>query len=39
MAGLVSVIHVFNVLTGCPEGYQSGKSLFLEAFAAGEANV
>ena len=22
-----------------PEGYQNGKALFLEAFAAGEANV
>jgi hypothetical protein len=28
-----------NALNGRSEGYQNGKALFLEAFAAGEANV
>jgi hypothetical protein len=31
--------HVFDMLNGRSEGYQNGKALFLEAFAAGEANV
>jgi hypothetical protein len=39
MAGLVPAIHVFDALNGRSEGYQNGKALFLEAFAAGEANV
>jgi hypothetical protein len=39
MAGLVPVIHVFDVLNGRSEGYQNGKALFLEVFAAVEANV
>ena len=39
MAGLGSAIHVFDTLNGRSEGYQNGKGLFLEAFAAGEANV
>ncbi len=38
MAGLVPVTHVFDVFNG-RSGYQNGKALFLEAFAAGEANV
>jgi hypothetical protein len=39
MAGLVPAIHVFDALNGRSEGYQNGKALFLEVFAAGEANV
>jgi hypothetical protein len=39
MAGLVPAIHVLGALNGSSEGYQNGKALFLEAFAAGEANV
>ena len=39
MAGLVPAIHVFDALNRRLEGYQNGKALFLEAFAAGEANV
>ena len=39
MAGLDPAIHVFDALSGRSEGYQSGKALFLESFAAGEANV
>jgi hypothetical protein len=39
MAGLVPVIHVFDASNERSEGYQNGKALFLEAFAAGEANV
>jgi hypothetical protein len=29
----------FDTLNGRSEGYQNGKGLFLEEFAAGEANV
>jgi hypothetical protein len=32
-------IHVSDAFNRRPEGYQDGKALFLEAFAAGEANV
>ena len=39
MAGLVPVIHVFYAFNRRPEGYQNGKALFLEVFAAGEGNV
>ncbi len=39
MAGLVPAIRVFYVFNRRPEGYQNGKALFLEVFAAGEANV
>ncbi len=39
MAGLVPAIHVFGAFNGCPEGCQNEKTLFLEAFAADEANV
>jgi hypothetical protein len=37
MAGLVPAIHVFDALNRRLEGYQNGKALFLEAFAAVEA--
>jgi hypothetical protein len=37
--GLSPVIHVFYAFNRRPEGYQNGKALFLEVFAAGEANV
>jgi hypothetical protein len=39
MAGLVPAIHVFDASTRRPERYQNGKALFLEAFAASEANA
>src|ERR1700733_14631421 len=39
MAGLVPAIHVFDALGCRPGGYRNEKALFLEAFAAGEANV
>jgi hypothetical protein len=38
MAGLVLAIHVFYAFNRRPEGYQNGKALFLEVFAAGDAN-
>jgi hypothetical protein len=39
MAGLDPAIHVFDALNRRPEGYKKRKALFLEAFAAREANL